>query len=340
MPVRATAARLTLLALATLLIVALSSLLGFKWLGWNEIFGDEPSVAYWRLRFPRTLLAACVGAGLAIGGVIFQALFRNPLATPYTLGIASGASLAAAIGIMNGVPGVWSWGSSSGLGVALPGLPLLAFAGAIAAMSLVYLMARLRAGRDMTRLLLAGVCVAYMSSAGIMLATYLSDGTVTKDIVMWLMGALDRVEPWASLQIALVLVPVLAFGVYSHRAMDLLAMGEDLAAARGVAVARTIWLSFGLVGVLTAVIVAKCGPIGFVGLMVPHIARAVLGVRFLPLLLGSALLGAAFLAACDGVARAALGSNELPVGVVTNILGAAFFFYLLATRDISYASSR
>lgn len=332
MRVRSTAARLTLLALATLLIVACSSLLGFKWLGWNEIFGDEPSVAYWRLRFPRTLLAACVGAGLAIGGVIFQALFRNPLATPYTLGIASGASLAAAVGMF--------YSSRETSSSALPGLPLMAFAGAIAAMSLVYLMARLRAGRDMTRLLLAGVCVAYMSSAGIMLATYLSDGTVTKDIVMWLMGALDRVEPWASLQIALVLVPVLVFGVYSHRAMDLLAMGEDLAAARGVAVARTIWLSFGLVGVLTAVIVAKCGPIGFVGLMVPHFARALLGVRFLPLLLGSALLGAAFLAACDGVARAALGSNELPVGVVTNILGAAFFFYLLATRDISYASSR
>jgi iron complex transport system permease protein len=240
---------------------------------------------------------------------------------------------------MNQVSGLYVLFQVGSYAFALPKVSLLAFGGALGAMSLVYLMARLRAGRDMTRLLLAGVCVAYMCAAGIMLATYLTDKTVISSVVIWLMGSLATLYPSAAWQIAFVLAPVLVFAVYSHRAMDLLAMGEELAAARGVAVARTIWLSFALVGVLTAIIVANCGPIGFVGLMVPHIARAYLGPRFLPLVLASAMIGAAFLAVCDGVARS-LGTFDVPVGVVTNLLGAAFFFYMLATRDVSYATSR
>jgi iron complex transport system permease protein len=157
---------------------------------------------------------------------------------------------------------------------------------------------------------------------------------------MWLMGSLATVNPGATPQITVVLAAVLVFGVYAHRAMDLLAMGEDLAATRGVAVTRTVWTCFTLIGVLTAVIVANCGPIGFVGLMVPHIARVFVGVRFLPLLLGSTLIGAAFLAVCDGLARSLLGVSDIPVGIVTNILGAGFFFYLLATRNVSYTPSR
>jgi iron complex transport system permease protein len=191
----------------------------------------------------------------------------------------------------------------------------------------------------MTRLLLAGVCVAYMSTAGVLLATYLADHAVTNEIVIWMMGSLAVHRPQASIEIAAILLPVLALAVYAHRGLDLIAMGEDLAASRGVAIGGVVWGSFLLVGLLVAVIVANCGPIGFVGLMVPHMARALLGVRTLPLLLGSALIGAAFLATCDGIARALL-IYELPVGVITNIVGAAFFFYLLATRDVSYAPTR
>ena len=135
------------------------------------------------------------------------------------------------------------------------------------------------------------------------------------------------------------LVPVVLFAAGSHRSLDLLTLGDHVAASRGVSVGWTIWSCYALVGLLTAVIVANCGPIGFVGLMVPHIGRAIFGVRTLPLVLGSALLGAAFLATCDGIARC-LPVTELPVGVVTNILGATFFFYLLATREVAHGPMR
>lgn len=319
------AVRLTVLAPLVVLIVAGTTWLGPRWIGWEELLsGPEASGIFWHLRVPRTLLAACAGAGLAIGGVIFQALFRNPLAEPYTLGVASGASLAAAIGFLYG------WGGRAVSGV--PTLAWLALGGAAVATGLVFLMSRARGGRDMARLLLAGVCVAYLCSAGILLVTFLAERAVTNDIVMWMMGSLGTLRPRAPLEIALVLVPALLVAASQHRALDLLGLGEQVAASRGVNVDATIGLCFAVVSVLTAVIVANCGPIGFVGLMVPHIGRALFGVRTLPLLVGSALVGAAFLALCDGLART-LPVVELPVGVLTNILGAAFFFYLLATRD-------
>jgi iron complex transport system permease protein len=333
---RSSALRLPLLALLAAFVVAGSSLLGYTRLEWSEVFrpgaGGEPGAVnvFWTLRVPRALLAAFAGAGLAISGVVLQALFRNPLATPYTLGIASGASVAAAIGFLLNLSGYW-------LGV--PILSLLAFGGALTAMCFVYLMARLRAGRDMTRLLLAGVCIAYMCSAGVLLVTFLAGRAVTNDIVMWMIGSLATLRRAAVAEILVVLVPAVALILYNHRALDLLSMGDELAASRGVAAGAVIWMCFLLVGLLTAVIVANCGPIGFVGLMVPHIARALLGLRTFPLVLGAALIGAAFLATCDGIARS-LSAYELPVGVVTNMLGATFFFYLLATRDVSYSAGR
>jgi len=331
-----TGRRLLPLAAVSLLIVAASSLLGPTPLDWAEILhpftpGSFGTVnVFWTYRLPRTLLGACAGAGLALAGVILQALLRNPLATPYTLGIASGAALAAAIGFLYGVGGRW---------LGIPRQSLLAFGGALAALSLVYLMARLRAGRDMTRLLLAGVCVAYMCSAGVLLVTYLADQAVTNNVVMWMIGSLATLRPAAVLEILVVLLPALAFGVWAHRALDLLSLSDELAASRGVAVGATVGTALLLVGLLTAVIVANCGPIGFVGLIVPHITRALLGWRALSVVLGAALIGAAFLSLCDALARA-LFVYEFPVGVVTNILGAAFFFYLLATRDVSAGPQR
>lgn len=324
------AVRFAVLTPLVLLVVALTTLLGPEW---PETFSaDRATHVFWHLRVPRCILAACAGAGLAVGGVIFQTLFRNPLATPYTLGVASGASLAAALGFLSG------WRGTTPAGIPL--LSLLAFGGAVVAMGLVYLMSRLRPGRDMTRLLLAGVCFAYMCSAGILLVFLVADQVITNEIVIWMMGSLGTLRPRAGLEVAVILLPVLAFTAYSHRALDLMALGDDLAASRGVNVGLTLWSCYALVGLLIAVIVANCGPIGFVGLMVPHIGRAIFGVRTLPLLLGSALLGAAFLATCDGLARSLRPPTELPVGVVTNILGAVFFFYLLGTRDIALGAVR
>ena len=325
---RPTAVRLTVLAAGAIGAIVGAAWLGFVPVNWEEVrhpFADSSTMnVFWRMRVPRTLLGAGAGAGLALGGVILQALFRNPLATPYTLGIASGASLAAAIGFLLHLGGYW-------LGV--PALSLLAFGGALGSLALVYLMARLRSERDMARLLLAGVCIAYLGSAGVLLVTVLSGAAVTNDIVMWMIGALSTHRPLAVVEIFAVLIAALTAAIVSHRALDLMMMGDDLAASRGVNVSRVVWICLLLVGLLTAVIVANCGPIGFVGLMAPHIARAFVGPRTLPLVIGASLIGAAFLAFCDGVARS-FSTYELPVGVVTNILGAVFFFYLLATRDV------
>jgi len=326
---RGTGVRLVVLAALCVLLIAGSSLFGYQGVAWREVLHPQVGGVYWNLRVPRTLLGAAAGAGLAVGGVLLQALFRNPLATPYTLGVASGASLGAACAFL------------LGLGGSLAGIPLrslLAIGGALLAMALVYSMSRLRAGRDMTRLLLAGVCIAYISSAGIMLVTFLANQAITNDIVIWLMGSLARHRPVAALEVACVLLPVVLFGLYAHRGLDLLMMGDQLAASRGVAVSRVLWTSYLLVGALTAIIVANCGPIGFVGLIVPHMARALLGPRTLPLLIGAIFLGAAFLNASDALARS-LSPYEIPIGVLTNIIGAAFFFYLLATRDVSFTGS-
>ncbi len=314
--------RLTVLALTAAVVILGSSLAGWERLGWRDLAGAGFS-RYWDLRLPRSLLAAVAGAGLAVGGVIFQGLFRNPLAEPYTLGLASGASLGAALGFL-----LWQGGRTG------PGPRVLALVGALAALGLVWGISRLRRGRDVARLLLGGVCVAYLSGAGILLVFYVGERAITNEVVFWTMGSLGVLRPAARYEVLAALVPVLAYAVYAHRALDLLMFGEELAAARGVAVGRTIWTCYVLVGLLTAVIVANCGPIGFVGLMVPHMTRALVGVRTLPLVLGAVIVGAAFLAACDAAARS-LPVTELPVGIVTNILGAGFFLYLLATRELA-----
>lgn len=332
MAARVTSVRVMLLAVGAMALVAGSALLGPTALPAQDVLDFERSRVFWPLRVPRTLLAAAAGASLAVGGVVFQALFRNPLAEPYTLGVASGASLAAAIGFLCGFGGRWTLAGPAGVDVPLPELPVMAFAGALGAIGLVYLMARFRGQRDMTHLLLAGVCVAYLSSAGVLLVTFLADRVVTNEIVKWMMGSLAGTRPTAAAEVAAALLVVLAAAGGQHRALDLLALGDDVAASRGVPVARVVWSCYLLVGLLTAVVVANCGPIGFVGLMLPHMMRAVVGGRTLPLLGAAALGGGAFLAVCDAIGRS-VRVYELPVGVITNLIGAAFFFYLLARRE-------
>jgi iron complex transport system permease protein len=339
-----TAAGWSALCLAALLVVAGSSLVGEARVEWREILGAGEGRIYWQVRVPRALLAGLAGAGLAVGGVILQCLFRNPLAEPYTLGVASGAALAAAVSYLFrdalGLRGDWTIG-----GLAFPQTTVLAVGGAVAAMALVMLVARLRAARDMSRVLLAGVCVAYLCSAGVLAISYLADQTVTGRIVVWLIGSVAALRPQAVAEVAVALAIVVIFAIYSHRALDLLRFGDDLAASRGVAVGRTVWTSFALVGLLTAVIVGNCGPIGFVGLMVPNIARAIFGTQTLPLVISSAAIGAAFLAGCDALARtvfsALVGASfELPVGIITQVLGTGFFFYLLLREDAAGVAVR
>lgn len=315
----------------SLALCAVASLFGYNGLDarWSEIVhpASNPDASiniFWTHRAPRVALGALAGAGLALGGFILQTLFRNPLATADTLGISSAAALAAALAFTLGARGAIA---------GVPTLALFAFGGAIAAIAVVYGLSRVTGERDMTFLLLAGVCVSYLSSAGILLAQFLANRAITNDIVIWMMGSLSVLRPRAAIEIGVAIIPVFLYSLYCVRALDLLALGDDIAASRGVAVQWTIWSLLALVGVLMATIVANCGPIGFVGLIVPHIARAIVGERTMAVLLGSLALGGAFLAVCDAVART-VSVYEPPVGILTSIIGAGFFFYLLARRAV------
>jgi iron complex transport system permease protein len=273
-------------------------------------------------RLPRVLLAMLAGGALAVAGVLFQALLRDALATPYTLGISGGASLGAVIAICLGWRGV----------AGISGLWLCSFAGAALVLFLVLGIAS--EGRRMSSftLLLAGISINTICLAAILGLQYLANFGQTFAIVRWLMGGLDAVEYSTLGWLALATLP--AVGLIFARARDwnLMAVGEDWAAARGVHVSRLILTGYLLGSFVTGSVTALTGPIGFVGLIVPHALRLRLGADHRLLIPCSFLLGAAFLALCDTLARTALAPTEVPVGVVTALLGGPFFIWLLRSK--------
>lgn len=287
--------------------------------------GTEPAaVILWQIRLPRVLAAFVAGAGLAAGGAAFQAVFRNPLATPYTLGVASGAALGVALVSRLGV----------GLVAALlPVTTLAALTGAFVAVATVWCLTRLRPQTSSTVLLLAGVAMTFLFSSLILFLQYTASLGNSYRIVRWLMGGLAAVD-LAALGHMLPFVLVGLAGLAWHvRELDLLATGVDLAASRGVDVVRTRDVIFLATSLMVGGVVAACGPIGFVGMMAPHICRLLVGAEHRRLLPAAMLFGGAFLAACDTGARLVLAPAELPVGVITSFLGAPFFLWLLLRKS-------
>ena len=316
---------LLLLAVGCLLVALLAPLVGSQSLSWGALRSDPASAAIlWQLRVPRVLLALLAGALLAVSGASLQTLFGNPLAEPYTLGVASGASLGAAL-VFTVAPRVTSLG--------LPLAALAAFGGALAATALVVALGRSRDVASGTSsgagLLLAGVAVALLCQAAILLLQYLTDAAGTLRMVRWMMGGL-AVVGWREPLWLLLLLGTHAL----HRwDLDLLLTGEEMAAARGVDVSRLRRRLLLVDSLAVAALVSVVGPIGFVGLMVPHMLRRFVGAEHTALMPACALGGAAFLALCDVGARTALRPAELPVGVVTALLGAPFFLWLLHRRE-------
>jgi iron complex transport system permease protein len=275
-------------------------------------------------RLPRTLAGALVGASLAAAGVVLQALLRNPLASPFTLGVSAGAALGAMLAVTLGA-------SFQALGVST--VPLASFAGSLGAVAVVYTLATVRRrGLSTDVLLLAGVTLNAFFSALILFVQYFADSTQTFRTVRWLMGDLD-VAGYGALLAALPLVALalLAFA-WLPRGLNLLSLGPESAAARGIDVHRTQRLAFLSASVATGAAVSLGGPIGFVGIVVPHLVRLVVGADHRVALPASALFGAAFLVACDVIARTALAPMELPVGVVTSLIGGPFFLWLLVRQ--------
>lgn len=290
-------------------------------MGFGDLFGDGvEQMIYLRDRLPRALAAAVVGGGLAAAGCTFQAVLRNPLAEPFTLGISSGASLAAVIAIRFGATATFMGESVIGLA---------ALGGAIATVAIVWRLARVSHSHPPATLLLAGITIAMFCSAASLLVQYTADYAEVYRIVRWMMGGLDWIRYPTLLKSAVVIGIGTAVLLTLSRDMNALSAGSDAAASVGVDPRRSMRLAFAGASIVVGAGIAIAGPIGFIGLMVPHALRAVIGPDHRALLPASFLFGAAALVLCDTIARILIAPAQLPVGVVTAILGGPFFLYLL-----------
>ncbi len=314
-------------------VLAISLLLGL-WAGYRRIDleqlrnSETARVVFFELRLPRVLMAAVIGASLAAAGAALQALFRNPLADPFTLGVSGGAAVGASLAL------------AAGWGIRISGVPLLfiaAFAGAGAAVAVVYRIAR--TGRVILpgSLLLAGVVVNLIAFAAVLTIQYMADPNRSLQILRWLVGSLDVVGFGTVWRMLVPLVPAWILLIALSRELQLLAMDEETAASLGVDVRRAERIVYGICCLIVGVTVSVGGTIGFVGLIVPHAVRRLFGEDVRIVLPCSFLLGAAFLVLADAGARSVLGSAELPVGAVTGLLGGPLFLWLLR-REQRYSA--
>lgn len=286
--------------------------------------GEYPDREIFMLaRLPRTLFGALVGGALAAAGVLFQAILRNPLATPFTLGVSGGGSFGAVVAIWLG----WN--------VTILGLPFVsvaAFAGALLTIFLVLAVARTGHALPTFTLLLAGVTLNFIFAAMITFLHFASDFQQSYLMVRWMMGSLDTVDYSAVARTAPVVLVTFGVLVWKSGALNPLAAGEEFAMARGVNVSAFKTQSYIIASILTGCVTAFAGPIGFVGLIVPHSLRLIAGADNRILLPASFFAGAAFLVACDTAARTLFAPTEIPVGVITALLGGPFFVVLLRTK--------
>lgn len=273
------------------------------------------NVVIWQVRIPRVLVALVAGMGLAIAGAILQNTTRNPLADPYLFGIVSGAGLGATIANIT---------LADNLTIALP---LAAFLGSLFSVVIVVFIAKVL--QRMEQLLLAGVAVSFMLASVTQFILYFGEPFATNRVIFWLMGSLARVEMSNFYVIASVLIIAIIIVIALHRQIDALLLGDESAASLGVDVDKLRLLMLAICAALTATIVAYCGGIGFVGLMIPHIVRQLIGVTTLKLIIGSALIGAIFLIWVDVIARSSLPHAEIPIGIITSALGSLFFLFIM-----------
>lgn len=295
--------------------VAMAFLSRFGWEG--EILPQAVTI-FWNIRLPRILSAAFIGASLSVAGSTYQGMFRNPLVSPDILGVSSGAGLGASFAILSGAP---SWA-----------VQIAAFAGGVAAVALSCGISRKSAHSHTLSLVLTGSMVMSLCNAGVTMIKYVADpNDVLQQITFWLMGSLTKTDMdaflWSAVPMALGLSLIFIF----RWQINLLTMDEEEARSLGVNVRRCRLLFIAASTLLSAASVCLGGLIGWVGLMVPHLARALVGADYGRLIPASAMLGAGYLVLMDDIARSAL-SMELPLGVVTSVLGAPFFLYLIIKR--------
>ena len=296
----------------------------------DDVFGSTIDSVVWSLRAPRGLLALIVGAGLALAGVVMQTLVRNPLADPYLLGVSSGASVGATAVITIGV--FTSFG--------LYAISVGALFGALAATAIVYLITLAQGGLTPLRLILTGVVASSAFSA---LASFLvfkaQDARAAQGVMFWMLGSVVGAQ-WDRLLLpALVVLAAFLILMFMSNPLDAMAAGPDTAAALGVNVERLRQILFFIQALLVGAMVAVAGGIGFVGLVIPHLARIMVGSLHRRLLPIAMVLGAVFMVWVDVIARIAAPPQEIPLGVVTGVLGAPLFLLLMGRGRYQFGGS-
>ncbi len=315
------------LLMTAITVILVAPFVGMKIIPFSVIFnsasGSVDANIFFNIRLPRVLTAALAGAGLAVSGMTFQSMFRNSLATPFTLGVSSGASLGAS---------VYVWSGLSFAFAGIPGVSMFSFAGAGIAILFVYGITKMKGGFSTATMLLAGVAISFFFSSLILLIQYVCDMTHSFRIVRWLMGGLEAVgfQPAINMLPFVILGCVIVF--FQLNGLNLLSVGEEIAVSRGVNASKTKKLLFFATSLMVGGVVSVCGPIGFVGMMVPHICRLLIGPDHRFLMPATILFGSAFLVICDTIARTAFAPVEMPVGIITALLGGPFFIWLLLSR--------
>ncbi len=281
--------------------------------------GDsDPTLAtiIWKIRFPRVLLATLVGAALSLGGLVFQALLRNPLAEPYILGISGGSAIGAIIGILLGFS-------------RFPGVSFTAFTGSIATLLLILVMSSGKTILKKDTLLLSGVMVNAFCSAIIMFLISLTQDARLHNIIFWLMGDLSVGELRHAGLLAAMLIPCFILIFWLSNAMNLLLMGKEMAQTMGVNIKVVTITLLVTTSFMVSATVSFCGLIGFVGLVIPHLLRLILGPDQRILVPACVLGGGAYMVLCDTLARVLPEQGEMPAGVITAMVGAPLFIFLL-----------
>lgn len=309
--------------LVAIVVAAVCPFIGGTGMDYSKLWRQESPdwTIFLNLRVPRTLLALITGAALASSGAMFQALLRDALATPSNLGVTAAASLGAVI-----VIAFFSAGDS-----ALPLIWMAAIAGAGVVVALVAALARARRFSPLT-LLLTGVAINAICSAAIMLLNSMAGITKSFQITHWLMGDIDAVKYSTLAVLAVIVIPACLWILSQARVLNVISYGETWAAGRGVDCRKKTWQGFLVGTLLVGATTAITGPIAFVGLIVPHLIRGIVGPDYRLLLPASVFGGGAFLILCDTVARSVLAPVEIPVGVITALMGGPFFVWLLWKR--------
>ncbi|MCJ7541017.1 MAG: iron ABC transporter permease [Desulfobacterales bacterium] len=319
--VTASSLMILLLGFAIVLGISMGSTdIGIKDVFQNLLGTKEPeSMLYtiiWQIRFPRVLLAALVGAALSLGGLVFQALLRNPLAEPYILGISGGSAIGAIIGILMGFS-------------RFPGVSLTAFTGSIATLLLILAMSSGQTILKKDALLLSGVMVNAFCGAVIMFLVSMTQDSRLHNIIFWLMGDLSMVDMKHVGILAATLLPCFFLVFWLSNPMNLLLMGKEMAQTLGVNIKAITFTLLVVTSFMVSATVSYCGLVGFVGLVMPHLLRLVFGPDHRVLVPACVFGGGTYMVFCDLLARTLPGQGEMPAGVITAIIGAPLFIYLL-----------